>query len=117
MGWTWFFLLEKLERFLRKMLKLILSLPDTVAEPAVYVLWGLIPVEGIIHACAMSLFGNICRLQADSVEQRLARWQLSVKSLNSNSWFICIKKLLIKYNQLLDNPPSKYRWKTGEEAD
>ena len=51
------------------------------------------------------------------MEQRLARWQLSVKSLNSNSWFVCIKKLLIKYNlpqatELLDNPPSKYRWKT-----
>lgn len=109
-------LLDKLERFLRKMLKLIFSLPDTVAEPAVYVLSGLIPVEGVIHTRALSLFGNICRLPVDSVEQRLARRQLSVKNPNSNSWFICIKRLLIKYDlpqatDLLDNPPSKYRWK------
>ena len=79
-------------------------------------------MEVIIHARALSLFGNtcICRLQADSVEQRLAGRQLSVKSLNSSSWFICIKKLLIKYDlpqatELLDNPPSKYRWKTLEK--
>ena len=46
-------------------------------------------------------------------------WQFVkyVKSLNSNSWFICIQKLLIKYGlpqatELLDNPPSTYRWKT-----
>ena len=103
-------LIEKFERFLHKMLKLILSLPDTVAQPDVYVLSGFIPVEGFIRAYALSPFGNICRLQADS------RQQLRVKSSNSNSGFIYIKKLLIKYDlpqaiELLDNPSSKFRWK------
>ncbi|MEW8548514.1 MAG: reverse transcriptase domain-containing protein, partial [Candidatus Thiodiazotropha sp.] len=109
-------LLDKLERFLRKILKSILSLPDTVAEPAVYVLSGLMPVEGIIHKRALTLFGNICRLSENSVEQRIAYRQLSIKSFSSNSWFICIKKLLVKYGlpgavELLESPPTKYRWR------
>ena len=41
--------LDTLERFNRKFLKLILSLPVNVADPAVYILTGMLPVEAVLH--------------------------------------------------------------------
>ena len=62
------------------------------------------------------MYGSICRLEENSVEKQLARRQLSIKGFSSNSWYIAIRKLLIKYDlpqiwELLDNPPIKVRWK------
>ncbi len=85
-------LVEKLEVLHRKFLKQILSLPTTVANPAVYIISGAIPMEGTIHKRALALYGNICRLPEDSIEKQLANRQLLVKSWESNSWFIAIKK-------------------------
>ena len=84
-----------------------------MADPAVYVLTGTIPIEAVVHKRALTLFVSICRLGDDSVEKQLARRQLSIKSF---SWFIAIRKLLIKYDlphpwDLLDDPPTKTRWK------
>lgn len=63
------------------------------------------------------MFGSICRLEEDSVEKRVARRQLAVKTYESNSWFIAVRKLFFKYNlpdcwDLLENPQSKHRWKS-----
>ncbi|MEW8548126.1 MAG: reverse transcriptase family protein, partial [Candidatus Thiodiazotropha sp.] len=58
---------DMLEKMNKKFLKQILSLSTTTADPAVYILSGTIPVEGLIHKRALSFFGNICRLQWDSV--------------------------------------------------
>ena len=109
-------LMDKLERVYKKFLKQVLSLPDTVADPAVYVLTGTIPIETVVHKRALTLFGSICRLGDDSVEKQLARRQLSIKSFSSHSWYIAIRKLLIKYDlqhpwDLLDDQPTKTRWK------
>lgn len=109
-------LIDKIEKLFRKFLKMILSLPDRVADPAVYIISGTIPIEGVIHKRALNLYGGICRLGEDSVEKQLARRQLSVKSFTSNSWFVAVKRLLQRYKlpdswELLDNPPSKLRWK------
>ena len=41
--------LDTLERFNRKFLILILSLPVNVADPAVYILTGTFPVEAVLH--------------------------------------------------------------------
>ena len=87
--------MDKLEKFYKKLLKQILSLPDTVADPAVYILTGTIPIEGVIHSRALNLFGSICRLSEDSIEKQIARRQLSVKGDKSNSWFIDIKNILL----------------------
>ena len=78
-------LMERLERTYKNFIKQILSLPVTVADPAVYVLSGAVPVEAVIHKRALMLFGSVCRLDEDSVEKRIARRQLCVKSFNSNS--------------------------------
>ena len=111
-------LMDKIERFHKKLLKQILSLPDTVADPAVYILTGTIPIEGVVHSRGLNLFGSICRLSDDSIEKQLARRQLSVKGDKSNSWFISIKDILLKYMydlpmpwQLLETQPTKMRWK------
>ena len=66
-------LLEKLYRIHKKFLKMILSLPETVADPAVYVLLGTAPIESVIHKRALTFYGNICRLSEDTVEEQLCQ--------------------------------------------
>ena len=60
-------LVEKLERTYKQFIKHILSLPRTVANPAVYIFSGAIPIEGVINKRALTLFGNICD---NSIENR-----------------------------------------------
>ena len=108
--------MDVLERSNKKFLKHILGVPDTTADPGVYVLTGTIPVEGVIHKRALSLFGNVCRLEEYFTERQLAERQLVVKDLCSHSWYIAIKKILVKYDlpeprELLHNPPTKFAWK------
>ena len=94
----------------KRLLKQILSVLITVADPAMYLLSGALPVEAIIHKRILSLFANITRLPSQSIEVRLAKRQLEIKTFRSNSWFIAVKKILIKYDlplpeTLIDNPP------------
>ena len=108
--------MDMLEIMNKKFLKQILSMSTNTADPAVYIISGTIPVEGLIHKKALSFFGNICRLQDDSVEKQLAERQLSVKTYKSNSWFVAIKGIRLKYElpdplYLLKNAPSKFAWK------
>ena len=78
-------LMDILERTNKKFLKHIPSLPITTADPAVYVLTGSIPTEGVIHKRALSLFGNVCRLGESSTERQLATRKLTIKSFSSHS--------------------------------
>ena len=62
------------------------------------------------------MFGSICRLGEESVEKRLGRRQLSIKSYSSHSWFVIVKEVLIKYDLgspflLLDAKLSKAQWR------
>ena len=87
-----------------------MSLPDNTADPTLFIL------TGALHKRALTLFGNICRLDESEIEKQLARRQLAVKGLEGNSWYIEIRKLLIKYGlpdcwELIENPPTKHRWK------
>ena len=109
-------LLERLNRIHKQFLKMILSLLETVADPAVYVLSGTAPIESVIHKRALTLHGNICRLNEDTVEKQLTRRQFSVKGSMGSSWFVEIRKLMLKYSlppawEVLDIPPTKFRWK------
>ena len=104
-------LMDKLERTYKKFIKHILSLPVTLADPAVYVLSGAMPIECVIHKRALVMFGSLCRLGEDSVEKRLAHRQLA-KSFESSSWFVAVRKLFIKYDlpdcwDVIDEPQSK----------
>jgi hypothetical protein len=92
--------LIQLELFQKRMLKQILSLPTSTADIAVYVLFGILPVEAQIHIRTLVLFNNICNQADNSIEKNLARRQLIVKSNESSSWSIEIKYIpvLSKYN-------------------
>jgi hypothetical protein len=50
-----------------------------VADIAVYILTGILPIEAQIHIRALGLFNNVCRQAEDSSEKALARRQLIVK--------------------------------------
>ena len=109
--------MDVLEKFNKKFLKLILSLPVTAADPAVYVISGTLPVEATVHKRVLTFYGNICRLPKTSVEHQLAVRQLSVKTYTSHSWFIAVKEIFMKYSlpdpfEMLSNPPTKLNWKT-----
>ena len=80
--------LETLEICLRTCVKQILTLLKNTSSPAVYILTGYLPVEALMHKRALSLFGGICRMPESVVENQLAYRQLSIKSINSNSWYI-----------------------------
>jgi hypothetical protein len=53
-------------------LKQILSLYINVADPAIYILSGLLPIEAEIHIKVLTFFGNITRSEHTSIEWRLA---------------------------------------------
>jgi hypothetical protein len=66
---------------------------------------------------ALTFLNSTILLPGESTEKRIARRQLSIKDVDSASWFIEMKKILIKYDlpdiiQLLDNPHKKEKWKT-----
>ena len=108
--------LETLEIYLRSCLKQLLTLPRNTSTPAIYILAGYLPVEALIHKRALSLFGNVCRLPETAVEKQLAYRQLSVKSIQSSSWYIRIRTILLKYNlppalDLLSSAYTKFTWK------
>ena len=64
----------------------------------------------------MNFFNNICLLPEETLEKRLARCQIAVKTSKSASWFTEIKKLLWFYdlpdtNSLLECPVPRISWK------
>lgn len=108
--------ISQLEQYQKQLLKHVLSLPQTVADVAPYILSGFLPVEEQIHIKILTYFNNICHHSESSTEKKIARRQIAVKQMNSSSWFIEVKKLFLKYNleeieAFIDNPPKKTMWK------
>lgn len=107
---------DTLQLFYKRLLKQLLSLPQNIADPAIYILSGLLPMEAMIHLKCLTLFGNITRSSRNSIEWRLAERQLLGKSTDSKSWFIEIKKICLKYDihdcyKYLTLPLEKAKWK------
>ena len=107
---------DLLERPYKKMTKQFFSLPMNTADPAIYIISGLMPAEAEIHKRAINLFGSICRSGNESTEWQIAE-QLYIKIRKSNSWFIEIRKLVIQYqicdsSSYLSSPLSNTEWKT-----
>ena len=71
--------LVQLDKFMKRTLKQIMSLPVNTPDPVVYVLSGILPMEAQIHIKTLTMYNSIC-LQDDSVvEKQSAYRQLSVK--------------------------------------
>lgn len=107
---------EVLEKFNKHKLKHIMSLQVTTADPAVCISPGSLPIETMIHQRVLAFFANICRLSKSSVEKQLAVRQLTVKTLDSHSWFVAVRKLCIVYGlsdcaNPQDNPETRASWK------
>ena len=105
---------SKLDKYHKRMLKLIQHLPERTADEAVYLLAGQIPAQGILDKRRFILLGTLAN--SDSVEREIAHRQLGSKSTKSNSWFIKVNSDLHKYglpdgHTILANPPHKYTWK------
>ena len=104
--------LEQLTKFQKKMIKQLLSISSNTPDPAIYILTGLLPIEAQIHIRALTLFVNVCRQDEACIEKQLAKRQLRVQSMNSNSWFIEIQAIMYKYNlgdalYWIENPMKK----------
>jgi hypothetical protein len=79
------------------------------------VIFSSTPIEAQIHIKALTFFNNVCHQGEKNTEKKLARRELTVKGESSNSWFICVNKILRKYDlkeayNYLDNPIKKLRW-------
>ncbi len=108
--------IKPLEQFQKTTLKQLLSLADNVADPTIYLLTGIPPVQFEVHRQALGFLGSIARKDT-SIENHVARRQLIMKTLKSPSWFNYIKDTCFKYdlpppNEILNNTPSKEKWKS-----
>ena len=105
--------MDKLEDFYRSTLRRIQNLPQSTANCAVYLLIGVIPVEGLIHLRMLTLFGNITRLGERHPLRELALRQLALA--RPHSWFCHLHKIaeLYKINitHALISPWKKEHWK------
>jgi hypothetical protein len=69
---------ETLEKQYKKMTKQVLSLPINTADPATYIISGLLPAEAEVQKRAIILFGCICRSGKTSTEWKIAERQLQI---------------------------------------
>ena len=107
--------IELLEKFQRKSLKQIQSLPDKTPNVVTLGLLGILPVEAVINKNALNLFMNVIS-DKNSIEYQIAERQLAIKDSQEKSWFNYIKLILETYNMpsiysLFDEQPSKSKWK------
>ena len=85
-------LVEKLEKNYKQLIKHILSLPVTVADPAVYVLSGSLPIEA-----ALVLFGSL-QTQCGFGGEATGAQATAIKTFEIISWFVAVRKLFFKYS-------------------
>jgi hypothetical protein len=107
--------ISPLEKYYKNLLRQIQHLPVHTATPAVYLLLGCIPVEGIVDIKVLNFFGSITR-KPGQVEHDIVQRQLAMKELSSGSWCVYIRRVLHKYElpsaySLMNNPPNKTTWK------
>ena len=63
--------LDNINRQFKKWIKQILSLYINVADPAVVILAGTLPIEAEMHIKAITLYGNITRAKSKKVVYRM----------------------------------------------
>ena len=98
---------QQFKRSLQNILKIAVSSPPAL----VYFTAGSLPGTAILHLRQISLFGMICRLKSDPLNQIASDVLLSA-SLNQHSWFIQVRDILQQYDlphplSLLKSPPDK----------
>ena len=64
--------LDNINRQYKKWIKQIISLYINVADPAIFILAGTLPIEAEMHIKTITLYGNITRAKKSSIEWELA---------------------------------------------
>ena len=105
-----------LDKYYKKLLKQLQSLPESTANAATYLLMGSIPIAGEWHKRVLSLYGRITRLGKRHPLYLLAARQLSLGEKNRpNSWFTQAEKIGDTYgicvHEALKSPWKKELWK------
>jgi hypothetical protein len=89
--------IQKLEIYLKKLLKQVQNLPERIANEATYLMMGRISVVGELHKRILKTFDNIIR-KDNSIEKDIALSQLAMKGQNSDSWFSKLDNISEKYS-------------------
>ena len=106
---------SQLEKFHRKTLRCIQSLPQRTAVSAIYLLLGALPIEGELHRKQLSFLHNLLECNNQKVKAIVIR-QISTNFDNKNSFFYKIRSVLSTYglpnlHELIENVPTKLAWK------
>ena len=88
---------DSLEKFQRKCLKQLQSLPDNTSSSACLALLGIPPIESVIHKSLLNLFATMMRDQK-SIEYEIAQRQIVMKDFPDKSMFTHIQCLLDLYD-------------------
>ncbi|CAC5386914.1 unnamed protein product [Mytilus coruscus] len=109
--------IEQLEKFHRKNLRHIQSLPERTSNAAVLLLIGALPIEAEIHKRCLSLLLSLLNCGNDKIHQILTR-QITTNFDNNKSFFTRIMDILEMYGlpsitQLQKNTPKKEHWKNS----
>jgi 5'-3' exonuclease len=94
--------MQKLESYLKKLLKQVQNLPERTANEATYLMMGRITVIGELHKRILKTFGNSIR-KDNSIEKDIALRQLALKGQNSDSW----SQALVSFKNYMP-PPLPY---------
>ena len=94
----------------------LLKLHPKTPEPVVFFLAGRLPGEALLHLKQLTLFGMICLLHGN-ILNNIARQLLTTANQRSKNWFANIRDLCFMYNLphpllLLKSPPTKESFKT-----
>lgn len=109
--------METLEVCYKQLLRDLMALRKNVANEAVYLLFGLPPIEAELDIRMLNLFGAVCRLPDNSPIYRIARSQVAMRTSKPRSWFTRCLDTAKKYDleqtlvQAIINPLSKEDWK------
>ncbi|CAC5422905.1 unnamed protein product [Mytilus coruscus] len=107
--------IEQLEKFHRKNLRHIQSLPERTSNAAVLLLIEALPIEAEIHKRCLSLLLSLLNCGNDKIHQILTR-QITTNFDNNKSFFTRIMDILEMYGlpsitQLQKSTPKKEHWK------
>ena len=78
-------ILDDIQNYYKKLLRQLLSLTINVADPAVYMISGLLPLEAEIHTKVFTMFGNITRAHKNSTEWK-DNYISKVLTVTAGSW-------------------------------
>ena len=94
----------------------LLKLHPKTPTPVVFFLAGRLPGEAVLHLKQLTLFGMICQLKGNILNDIAGKLLTSEKQTSKN-WFANIRSLCFTYNlphplTLLRNPPNKEAFKS-----